>query len=131
MKNFKKILLIFLIFILCAGVFAYSKINSISKKSVNSIEISDLDLSTVKDGTYLGEYTSSPCAAKVEVTIKNHQIKSINLIEHQKGLGGKAETILDDVVKSQSLEVDTVSGATLSSKVILKSIENAIVKGVN
>lgn len=131
MKNVKKILLIFLVFILCVGVFSYSKINSISKKSVNPIKISDLDLSNVKDGTYTGEYASSPCAAKVEVTIENHKIKSIDLIEHKKGLGGKAETILDDVVKSQSLEVDTVSGATLSSKVILKAIENAIVKGEN
>ena len=131
MRNFKKILLVFLVFILCAGVFAYAKVNSISKKSISSIKISNLDLSSVKDGTYTGEYTSSPCAAKVKITVENHQIKNINLIEHQKGLGGKAETILDDVVKSQSLEVDTVSGATLSSKVILKSIENALVKGEN
>ena len=118
-------------FILCIGVFSYYKISSESKKSINSIKISNVDLSTVKGGTYLGAYASSPCAAKVKVTVENHQIKRIDLLEHQKGLGGKAETILDDVVENQSLEVDTISGATLSSKVILKSIENAITEGEN
>ncbi|MGN1033317.1 MAG: FMN-binding protein [Intestinibacter sp.] len=131
MKKLKKILLGFLIFILCVGAFAYFKADSISKKSVSAIQISDLDLSTVKDGTYVGECTSNPCAAKIKVTIENHQIKDLKLIEHKYGLGGKAESILDDVVKNQSLEVDTVSGATLSSTVILKSIENAITSEQN
>ena len=129
MKKIKKYLLVFLVFILCIGVFAYFKINSQSKKSINSIKIENIDLSTVKNGTYLGSYTSNPCAAKVRLTIENHQIKNIELLEHQKGLGGKAEVILDDVVESQSLEVDTISGATLSSKVLLKSVENAIIEG--
>ena len=46
-------------------------------------------------------------------------------------MGNKAETIVDDVVDKQTLDVDTVSGATVSSKVILKSIENALLKGEN
>jgi len=37
-----------------------------------------------------------------------------------------AELITDMVIDSQSLKVDVVSGATYSSKIILKAIENAL-----
>jgi uncharacterized protein with FMN-binding domain len=36
------------------------------------------------------------------------------------------QDIVDDVLWQQSLDVDTVSGATASSKTILKAIENAL-----
>lgn len=130
MKKWKKYLLIFLVFVLCLATFGYFKISNLAKESISSIEIENLDLSSVKDGTYIGQYYSNPCAAKLKVTVKNHKIKDIEILEHQKGLGGKAESILDDVIENQSLNVDTVSGATLSSKVLLKSIENAIIEGV-
>lgn len=128
MKKLKKYLLVFLVFVLCLATFGYFKISNLAKESISSIE--NLDLSSVKDGTYIGQYSSNPCAAKLKVTVKNHKIKDIEILEHQKGLGGKAESILDDVIENQSLNVDTVSGATLSSKVLLKSIENAIIEGV-
>ena len=36
------------------------------------------------------------------------------------------EKLADDMVKQQSLNVDAVSGATNSSKVIRKAVENAL-----
>ncbi len=42
---------------------------------------------------------------------------------------GKAEKIPDKVLEEQSLQVDIVSGATFSSKVILKAVEDALNKG--
>ena len=44
-------------------------------------------------------------------------------------MGEKAEVIIDKVMAEQSLEVDVVSGATLSSKCILNAIENALAPG--
>ena len=38
----------------------------------------------------------------------------------------KAEKIVNDVISEQSSEVDAVSGATVSSKCIIKAIENAL-----
>ena len=40
-----------------------------------------------------------------------------------------AENIKEDIKKEQSLNVDAISGATVSSKCILKAIEKAIEKG--
>jgi uncharacterized protein with FMN-binding domain len=40
----------------------------------------------------------------------------------------KTEEITNDVIAQQSLEVDTVTGATYSSIVILKAIEQALLQ---
>lgn len=131
LKSFKRILLILLILILCFGIVGFLKLKSESNKAISSIQISTVDLSGVDDGSYFGEYSSGPCSAKVKVLVKNHKIEKISLLEHKNGMGSKAETTVDDVVDKQTLDVDTVSGATVSSKVILKSIENALLKGEN
>ena len=51
---------------------------------------------------------------------------SIDLLEHRNEKGKPAEQIIDDILKRQQIDVDEVSGATNSSKVIKKAIENAI-----
>lgn len=88
--------------------------------------ISDVNLSEISDGVYEGSYSVFPVSVKVEVAVENHAIKSIDLIDHKHGKGAGAEVIPDMVVEAQSLDVDTVSGATYSSKVILKAIKDAL-----
>lgn len=89
-------------------------------------EISNIDLSKVRDGVYTGSYKMFPIDVEVEVTVSKHRISKIKLIKHNNGQGKSAEVIPDRVVEAQTLEVDIVTGATYSSKVILKAIENAI-----
>lgn len=93
---------------------------------VKQIPVSTPNLAEVADGVYAGEYSAGPVAVKVEVTVKGHRMMAIEIIEHQNGLGGKAEGIIKDVMDEQSLEVDAVSGATVSSKCILKALEDAL-----
>jgi uncharacterized protein with FMN-binding domain len=47
-------------------------------------------------------------------------------LEHRNGQGEAAEVIPQMVVDAQSLQVDAISGATFSSKVILLAIEDAL-----
>lgn len=91
-------------------------------------EISDVDLATVEDGDYIGSYSAFPVSAEVRVTIKNHTIKEIELLKHNNGQGQGAGIIPEKVIEAQSLKVDSVSGATYSSKVILKAIQDALLK---
>ncbi len=86
----------------------------------------DIDLSQVADGVYQGAYDSGPVIVDVEVTVKNHAIRGIKLIRHRNGQGAAAEPIIDKVVSAQSIKVDVVSGATMSSNVILLAIEDAL-----
>ncbi|MDO9536476.1 MAG: FMN-binding protein [Bacillota bacterium] len=90
------------------------------------LPVLNVDLSKIKDGTYAGNYMVFPVSAEVEVTVENHKITGIEIIKHTHGQGATAEIIPAKVVENQTLEVDTVSGATYSSKVILKAIENAL-----
>jgi uncharacterized protein with FMN-binding domain len=102
-----------------------------SEEIIKQITIEDVNLKEVKDGRYRGEHTANDLVkAVVEVEVKEHQIKEIKLIEHDNWRGEKAEVMPNKVIKAQSLAVDTVSGATVSSKVILKAIEIALSKGI-
>lgn len=115
--------------IILGGVFGASITISNIEKNLNKltmIEIEEVDLSHIEDGTYTGSYKVFPVSAEVTVTVKTHKITGIKLIKHVNGQGAAAESIPDEVVKTGSLQVDTVSGATYSSKVILKAIENAL-----
>jgi uncharacterized protein with FMN-binding domain len=97
-------------------------------KEAKETQITMPDIEGKDNGVYRGEYKINPVQVVVDVEIINGNIKEIRIIEHICGLGKKAEKIIDEVVNSQSLQVDTVTGATVSSKVILKAIENALGK---
>lgn len=62
------------------------------------------------------------------MVINKHKIEEINILEHRNEMGKPAEKIIYDIKKQQSLNVDTISGATNSSNVIKKAIENAFEK---
>lgn len=97
-------------------------------KKLPALEIKEVNLSTIADGTYLGSYKVSPVAAEVRVTVSKNKITKVELLKHETGRGKPAEVLIDRVVQAQSLKLDVVSGATYSSKVILKAIENALLQ---
>lgn len=123
-----KKLLLSLLFLTVLGGSIYYFVNTKIVKESNDIVLNDLQLDNIDDGIYIGEYALSPVKVKVEVAIENHRVEKIEILEHQKGIGKKAEKITGDVVNNQSLNVDVVSGATVSSKVILKAVDNAVNK---
>jgi len=87
------------------------------------------DLASKPDGVYRGEYdlSSAPTYVMLDVTVQNRQITKIDLIKHKRSpIGKKAEKITEEIIKAQRLDVDVVSGATASSKAILKAVENAL-----
>lgn len=90
------------------------------------ITIPSIDLTSVSDGTYLGTYELPPVGVCLSVCVREHKIESISLLQHENGLGSDAETIIEEVIQEQSLEVDTIAGVTVSSKCILMAIQNAI-----
>jgi uncharacterized protein with FMN-binding domain len=97
-------------------------------RELEDIEINDINLEEIDDGQYIGEYTTTLVAAKVVVKVEDHKLISIDILEHRNGRGQKAERIVDSVIRQQKLKVDVISGATGSSKVILKAIEKALSK---
>ena len=122
------IIFIIAIAIICAGIGLNKVIENMDQNlnTLTNMKIEDIDVSKISDGKYKGKFEMFPVSAEVDVTVKAHKISKIDLIKHVNGKGAAAEKIPDAVVKSGSLQVDVVSGATFSSKVILKAIENAL-----
>jgi uncharacterized protein with FMN-binding domain len=130
MKRKYKILLAVLIVIIAVSLAITGAVKYIEANldKLNQMSISNVDLSKIEDGVYTGSFSTFPVSAEVKVTVSGHRITGIELVKHNNGKGVGAEVIPDMVVKAQSLEVDTVSGATCSSKVILKAIEDALTR---
>ena len=87
------------------------------------------NLSQLADGTYNGRCDNGIVKAQVEVDVASGIITDVRIIEHQNGLGSPAEAVTRKVIESQSVEVDAISGATMSSDTILKAIEIALSGG--
>ena len=68
--------------------------------------------------------------AGVAVTVRSGRIERIDLLEHKNGRGQPAEAVLDEIIAEQRVDVDAVTGATNSSSVLKKSVENALESAV-
>jgi uncharacterized protein with FMN-binding domain len=99
-------------------------------KKANETHITMPNIGDKDNGIYRGEYKINPVQVIADVEVVNGNIKEIKIIKHICGLGKKAEKFIDQVVNNQTLDVDIVTGATVSSKAILKTIENALDKGI-
>jgi uncharacterized protein with FMN-binding domain len=83
-------------------------------------------LAQAEDGTYTGSCNDGLIFVKLEVTVEDHAITGISILEHRNGKGAAAERITEDIMQAQSLDVEAVTGATVSSSVIRKAVENAL-----
>jgi len=103
------------------GVTAYQ--NQVSK-----IAVENIDVSNMSDGVYTGEYSVTYVSAKVEVTVQSGEITNIEIIEHRPGdtHGLPAEAIVHTIREQQRIDVDAVSGATNSSRVLQAAILDAL-----
>lgn len=133
----KKKLIILLIGIMVAMVIGFIGIKYISlhvdnfNRRIEEMTVTDVDLSMTADGKYIGAYILFPISARVEVTLEDSKIAAIEIVEHKNGRGAEAEAVVERVIEDQTLEVDAVTGATYSSKIILKAIEIALKNAVN
>ena len=125
MKKSKKVLMVICLMVLLLFIMGKITIGNMIK-NVQHISVSMPDLSDIQDGNYVGEYSIAPVYVQVEVFVNNHQIADIVIMQHDNGMGSAAESIVNDVIEEQSLDIDAVSGATVSSKCILKAVENAM-----
>lgn len=128
---FKKVLLglvVVVLIIAIGGGFMMFNLGKQTDAVVKTLTIQNVDLASVADGTYVGEFDAKLVYAKVRTTIKNHRITGIEILEHRNGRGKAGEKVTTEILAKQSLNVDAVSGATVSSKVIAKAVEVSLKK---
>ena len=134
MRIYKKkiVLCAVMLFLLVGLVWGVYYLESVTdyKQAVKETTFEEINISDISDGVYIGEYDVNFIYAKVEVTVQNGEITNINILEHRHERGKTAEVITDSIVDEQKIDVDAISGATNSSTVIKKAVENALKNGL-
>lgn len=108
------------------GVIAFGILNRNAVHTVNALPIATPDWNAIANGDYEGAYSCGPVSVRVRATVHEHRLEMVELLRHDNGLGSAAERILTDVIEAQSLEVDSVAGATVSSRCILRAVQLAL-----
>lgn len=109
--------------LLCTVIFTV-----MTKKPID-LKISNVDMTNIGDGNYIGSADNGLVKATVSVEVSKGIIQKIMLLEHEHLLGKPAEKIIDSIVQQQSLEVDAITSATYSSDTLRKAVENALRQG--
>ena len=85
------------------------------------------------DGSYEGVGAGFGGDIKVSVIVKNGDISEIIVLSasgEDTAYYSQAESVLDEIIASQNTQVDTVSGATFSSRGLIEVVEDALTKAV-
>ncbi len=127
-KRSKIVLVIVATIVISAVVTGLLVVKSIESnlEELAKMSLREINLDEIPDGTYSGSLSVFPVSAIADVTVKNREVAEINLVKHFHGKGEAAEAISYDLVRAQALKVDVISGATYSSMLILKAIEDAL-----
>lgn len=114
-----------------AGAVGWSKLEQ-EHKEAKSLPLNRVDFTRLNDGTYTGRYEGGMYKWReneVQVTVTGGKVADIKLIKGvEKRDGDSMELLYDRVIKEQTLQVDTISSATLTSKAFLQGVENALVQ---
>lgn len=96
-------------------------------QAASAFKVTPVDLEATADGVYGGQSELAPIKVEVEVLVEDHRIKDIRILKHDNGLGFRAEKpVIQAILDKQTNVVDSVTGATVSSKVIMDAVGNAL-----
>ncbi len=122
------IILVITLLIVALGVYLFFILpNSRKLDAVRNMPIENVNLENIDDGAYMGDYSYGSYTYVVEVFVKDHKIEKIDVVANRDtSHAQKAEAVIQSVLKEQSIDVDVISGATTTSKALLKAMENAL-----
>jgi uncharacterized protein with FMN-binding domain len=104
-------------------------------REARDLVIPPINFENIRDGVYRGTYDGGMYqwrANRVQVTVVSGTVTTIELLESaEKRPPEFTEELFQRVVERQSLEVDAISGATLTSKAYLKAVEHALTQAAH
>ena len=129
MKKLFKTLLVIVIVLVAIIISAVAIVYFRMSAQVRSFDKTPVDIGLVADGVYNGLSKTDLVKVEVQVTVSGGMIENIVILKHECGRGGPANKIIEDMVNRNDVEVDAVSGATMSSEVIKDAVRNALRAG--
>lgn len=124
-KILKVLFIVIVLFVLVfAGGMLY--LNKGLEKGRN-VTINGLVMSNINDGVYQGIYKVGRWSNEVNVTVNDKKIVKIEIVKDVTFAKSEVrDELFSKVIEAQNTNVDIVSGATVTSRAYLKSIENAL-----
>ena len=95
----------------------------------NTAQNANLDFANLKDGTYSGTGQGRNGSIEVTVKVKKGKVTSLTVEssrEDAQYMNRAKDTVIGEILEAQSLNVQTVSGATMSSNGIIEAVANAL-----
>lgn len=115
------------ILLLAAGAVGASIMESAQLRSFQQMQISHVEPAFIRDGVYRGAANDGSFTYEVDVTVKGKTIVAVTAVSNRTSPYARyAEGVFSRVLNNQSPAVDAISRATMSSKTLLKAVENAL-----
>jgi uncharacterized protein with FMN-binding domain len=124
MKRFLKRLLVTIIAVAFVLFWAVVLYGMTLNRTAAHVALPPLDLATIADGVYDGSATILHVTSNLRVTVSAARITSI--VPAGSVDNGDISALTARVVRAQSLDVDGITGATITTKTVLKAIDNAL-----
>jgi uncharacterized protein with FMN-binding domain len=94
---------------------------------IRNMTIEEPDLKKMENGRYIGKTEVGGFSYIVEVIITNHRIEDIKVLKNRNSSYARwAEAVIPRILKRQTLNVDAVTGATTTSKALMKTVSNSL-----
>ena len=84
----------------------------------------------VSDGTYRGKVYTSFMHVQLDVTVADHKLTDIWIIENEGAYGKRVAPILDDMIAQNTSVVQAVKGEELASIVFVACVDDALFNGL-
>lgn len=101
-----------------------------TRHKVAALRETPVDMTAVRDGVYRGACDGGLIQVEAEVRVAGRRIVSVRLLRHDNGRGTAAEALLARMAEQNTDAVDTVAGATLSSRCIRHAVNSALLSGL-
>lgn len=124
-NDISSILMLLALVCLMAGVWYIARKKARFKEAA-SLPFYKVELSQIADGEYEGQTMTSFLHLRLLVTIENHQLKNIEVLEND-GLDGEtAKPIIQEMIKQNKVVVPAIKGAELGSLVYISCVSTAL-----
>jgi uncharacterized protein with FMN-binding domain len=97
-----------------------------------AMTVNDVSIAEIPDGSYTGSYEYGGFTYSLRCMVSQGRLENIRILQNRTTkYAKKAEGIIPKVIERQKVNVDAVTGATATSKALMKAIERALSKGAS
>ena len=129
-SNLSKILAVIALITIMLGGYILNRRKS-HVNEATKLPYYNVTLEQVPDGTFSARTKTSFLHIELTVTVQDHQIKDIKIIESEGIDSQTAKPILEKIKQENKTAVQAIKGAELGSLVYISCVDSALYKAIN